>query len=77
MTWGSWYIPLILTVNCGVLDSPSVKVLLDSLKERKLQCESFPPLGHSPKYWVTFYSGLAFCEGSILEILPAWMTGGP
>jgi len=32
---------------------------------------------HTHKNWVTFYSTPASCVGSILKILPAWMTGGP
>jgi hypothetical protein len=34
------------------------------------------PLVRTGKYWVAFYSSLGFCVVSILEILPAWMTGG-
>jgi hypothetical protein len=32
---------------------------------------------HGHKYSVIFNSTLASCVGGILEILPAWMTGGP
>jgi hypothetical protein len=32
---------------------------------------------HSHEYSVIFNSTLASCMGGILEILPAWMTGGP
>ena len=34
------------------------------------------PSVRTGKFWVTFYSSPASCPHGILEILPAWMTGG-